>query len=244
MKTHRRSAAPALLVGAAISAVGMAIVQSVPVAAAAETSGAFGASARVKLAGIAVNVPQIPKVTCSGDTHSASLASVILNGGGSLDSSAHILDAQCSGNTASADVADVSLFGGLLQATVLKSSCDGSTASSSIASLHLKNFLGATVAVAPNSTVTIDLSPLDKATIRFNEQSISSSGETIVDALHIHVAGTLSNDDIVLAQSRCAPTQPGSNVPEAPVSILLLGAGAAVMGGTMLVRRRRTASAS
>lgn len=230
-----------LTIGAMVSSLGIAVLVNQPALAAAETSGAYGASARVMLAGIAVDVPPVPSVGCSGDSHSTSLASVDLGGDSSLHSTASLLDTACSGNTASADVADVNLFDGLVHATVLHSSCDGSSAHSSIATLSIKDYHGTTFTVSGNGSVVVDISPLDKATITLDDQSTNAAGEIVVDALHVKVAGPLSNDDIVLAQSRCAAGQPGANVPEAPFSILMLTAGAAVVGGAALVRRRRTA---
>ena len=176
--------------------------------------GAYGTSVNVQpVVGPAVTYGPAPSVTlppAGGGPFTASLVSLVLPG--LVETKAQSVSTQGALGpsgfaTSSAQAATLSAAGGAVKASLVGTSCridsaGNTTGTSSFAALTV---LGHSVSASPPPNTTVPLPGV--GTLTLNEQTTTTGPGGLrsitVNAVHLHLAGTLGNGDIIVSQSRC-----------------------------------------
>ncbi len=109
--------------------------------------------------------------------------------------------------TSSAQAATVSVAGGAVKANLVSTSCridsaGNETGRTSFAALTV---LGNSISANPPANTTVPLPGVGTLTLNEQTSSVGPGGlrSMTVNGIHLHLAGTLGNGDIIVSQSRC-----------------------------------------
>lgn len=109
--------------------------------------------------------------------------------------------------TSSAQAATMNVAGGAVKASLLSSTCrvdsaGNATGASSFAGLMV---LGVPVTASPPPNTTVALPGVGTLVLNQQTTTVGSGGNRsiTVNAVHVHLAGTLGSGDIYVSQSRC-----------------------------------------
>jgi hypothetical protein len=176
--------------------------------------GAYGTSVNVQpVVGPAVTYGPAPSVAlppAGGGPFTASLVGLVLPG--LVETKAQSVSTRGSLGpsgfaTSSAQAATLSAAGGAVKANLVGTSCridsaGNTTGTSSFAALTV---LGNSVSASPPPNTTVPLPGV--GTLTLNEQTSTASPGGLrsitINAIHLHLAGTLGSGDIIVSQSRC-----------------------------------------
>jgi hypothetical protein len=176
--------------------------------------GAFGTSVNVQpVVGPTVTYGPAPSVTLpptGGGPFMASLASLVFPGlvetkvqsvstQGALGPSGFV--------TSSAQVATLSAAGGAVKANLVGTSCriDSAGNTTGATSFVGLTVLGTSVSASPPPNTPVPLPGIGMLTLNEQSSTVGPGGlrSITVNAVHLHLAGTLGNGDIIVSQSRC-----------------------------------------
>jgi hypothetical protein len=176
--------------------------------------GAFGTSVNVQpVVGPAVTYGPAPSVTLpptGGGPFTASLASLVFPG--LVETKVQSVSTQGALGpsgfaTSSAQVATLSAAGGAVKASLISTSCridsaGNATGTTSFAGLTI---LGTSVAANPPPNTAVPLPGVGTLTLNEQTSTVGPGGlrSITVNGVHLHLAGTLGNGDIIVSQSRC-----------------------------------------
>lgn len=219
------------------------------------SGGAFGESVDVTLTPPllpATNVMSgpLPSVTLPATGGNESASALSANAPGVL--TAGVLNVSTQGTTgpggtatSSASVADANVLNAI-SATLISSTCtaneSGVTGSTTLVNAVLAD--GTVVSGTPGPNTEFTLLGGDIRVI-LNEQIVTDEpgyDAITVNAVHVIFSGDLVQGDVILAQSHCdvrADGGPTPVIPESPLTVLLPLTTLALLGGGVLVLRRR-----
>lgn len=238
----RRGGVVGLLAAAAL------LAGALPASAAPGDGSAFVVSAKLTLAGAAVNVGPLSPSNTDGPT-SAELASVsvpnVLTAG--VAKSAAVRDEATGGVHSRASVADVALgLGGFTGSIKLvEAICDATQAGNVGSSSIIKGTFGGQALPAsppPNTVIAVPPGPAPLVSIVLNEQIVNPDGSLTVNAIHIKVNAPVASGDVIISSATCGPAAPP--IPMASGAGLWIGLGllgaVAIPVGFSVIRKRRT----
>ena len=185
---------------------------------------AFGEQVKVTtLLGATINSGPLPIITAPPGG-STSLASVNVPGllqASALNVSSNATMGSSGSVLSTASAASLTVGTAAITVSALTSQChiDSTGQQTGSATIGTVTVGGIPVSVSSAPNTTVNLPAVGTAT--FNEQ-ITTANSITVNALHVHLAGTLGNGDIIISQSMCSATASGVPVPAGAFGGVLL----------------------